>query len=71
VLRNFSFAMLIGLTSGVYTTMCLVPGLVYQWTKDGNYTALAQDDTAGVAHNARHGAAGFEQPKKKNKKRHG
>lgn len=50
VLKNFSFAILVGLTSGAYTTMVLVPGLVYQWTKGGNYSiGLASDESANKA----------------------
>ncbi len=41
VLRNFSLALLIGLTSGTYSTVMLVPGLVYQWSKGGNFDAMA------------------------------
>ena len=44
VLNNFSFAILIGLISGTYSTMVLVPGLVYQWTKGGNYSVGAPAD---------------------------
>ncbi|MDR0953285.1 MAG: protein translocase subunit SecF [Elusimicrobiota bacterium] len=64
VLRNFSLALLIGLISGTYSTVALVPGLVYQWTKDGNYSAMTGVDAAPAK-------SGFEQPRKKNKKRHG
>lgn len=51
VLNNFSFAILIGLISGTYSTMVLVPGLVYQWTKGGNYSvgAPADDKIASAA----------------------
>ncbi|MBQ2312998.1 MAG: protein translocase subunit SecF [Elusimicrobiaceae bacterium] len=41
VLKNFSLALLIGLTSGTYSTVMLVPGLVYQWSKGGNFDAMA------------------------------
>ncbi len=44
VLNNFSFAILIGLISGTYSTMVLVPGLVYQWAKGGNYSVGAPAD---------------------------
>lgn len=63
VLRNFSLAMLIGLFSGVYSTIALVAGLVYQWDKSGTYGVVA---AAPVAQDA-----GFTSPKKANKKRHG
>ena len=48
VLQNFSLAILIGLTSGAYTTMVLVPGLVYQWTKGGNYSIGAAPSDASA-----------------------
>ena len=41
VLKNFSLALLIGLTSGTYSTVMLVPGLVYQWSKGSNFDAMA------------------------------
>ena len=41
VLKNFSLALLIGLTSGTYSTDMLVPGLVYQWSKGSNFDAMA------------------------------
>lgn len=63
VLRNFSLAMLIGLTSGVYSTIALVAGLVYQWDKSGTYGVV---EAAPVPQNT-----GFSSPKKVNKKRHG
>ncbi len=47
VLKNFSLALLIGLTSGTYSTVMLVPGLVYQWSKGSNFDAMA----TGVANN--------------------
>ncbi|MDR1123480.1 MAG: protein translocase subunit SecF [Elusimicrobiota bacterium] len=62
VLRNFSLAMLIGLISGTYSTVTLVPGLVYQWTKDGVSAAGADDAPAQPS--------SYEHPKKKNKKRY-
>lgn len=49
VLNNFSFAILIGLISGTYSTMVLVPGLVYQWTKGGNYSVGAPADAPAAA----------------------
>lgn len=49
VLNNFSFAILIGLISGTYSTMVLVPGLVYQWTKGGNYSVGAPADAPVAA----------------------
>lgn len=48
VLNNFSFAILIGLVSGTYSTMVLVPGLVYQWTKGGNFSVGIPADTPAV-----------------------
>ena len=60
VLRNFSLAMLIGIICGVYTTACLAPGLVYQWSKDAPVNP----------NEAPKPQASFEQPKKKNKKRY-
>ncbi len=57
VLKNFSLALLIGLTSGTYSTVMLVPGLVYQWSKGGNFDAMAT------------GATTSEEPKKKHNKR--
>ena len=41
VLKNFSLALLIGLTSGTYSTVMLVPGLVYQWSQGSNFDAMA------------------------------
>ncbi len=59
VLKNFSLALLIGLTSGTYSTVMLVPGLVYQWSKGSNFDAMAT------------GVAAAETPKKnKHHKRH-
>jgi len=57
VLKNFSLALLIGLTSGTYSTVMLVPGLVYQWSKGSNFDAMAT------------GMAQTEAPKKKHNKR--
>jgi preprotein translocase SecF subunit len=68
VLRNFSLAMLVGLISGIYTTVCLVAGLVYQWTKDGNYSAMAESASAVAPSSS---DTGYQSPKKRNKKRHG
>jgi preprotein translocase subunit SecF len=64
VLRNFSLAMLIGLVSGVYSTVGLVTCLVYQWTKDGNYSTMSEQSDS-LAHKS-----GFEAPKAKSKKRY-
>ena len=57
VLKNFSLALLIGLTSGTYSTVMLVPGLVYQWSKGSNFDAMAT------------GVVAKETPKKKHNKR--
>ncbi len=57
VLKNFSLALLIGLTSGTYSTVMLVPGLVYQWSKGSNFDAMAT------------GVQTTEAPKKKHNKR--
>jgi preprotein translocase subunit SecF len=62
VLHNFSLAMIIGTLAGVYSTVALVIGAVYQFAKDGGYSA---DRAVAVAQ------SGFENPKRKNKKRHG
>ncbi len=65
VLRNFSLAMLVGLISGTYSTVMLVPGLVFQWTKDGDYSAMSgEHKVQNQADN------GFQNPKKKSKKRY-
>jgi preprotein translocase subunit SecF len=68
VLKNFSLAILIGLISGIYTTVCLVTGLVYQWSKGGNYSSLAGE---GASVSSPSNDGGYNSPKKKNKKRHG
>jgi preprotein translocase subunit SecF len=62
VLRSFSLAMLIGLISGTYSTITLVPGLVYQCVNGGNYGAPVDDIPAQTS--------SYEHPKKKNKKRY-
>lgn len=59
VLKNFSLALLIGLTSGTYSTVMLVPGLVYQWSKGSNFDAMATGGTKVTT----------ETPKKKHNKR--
>ncbi|MDR0645728.1 MAG: protein translocase subunit SecF [Elusimicrobiota bacterium] len=64
VLRNFSLAMLIGLISGVYSTVGLVTCLVYQWTKDGSYSAMSEQSDSLAS------KSGFEAPKIKSKKRY-
>ena len=61
VLKNFSLALLIGLTSGTYSTDMLVPGLVYQWSKGSNFDAMATGMTATTTNT--------ETPKKKHNKR--
>ena len=61
VLNNFSLAILIGLISGTYSSAVLVPGLVYQWTKDGKYS-LAVDKKASTS--------SYQEPALKSKKRH-
>ena len=61
VLKNFSLALLIGLTSGTYSTVMLVPGLVYQWSKGSNFDAMA----TGAATSA----TAQQAPKKKHNKR--
>lgn len=66
VLSNFSLAILIGLISGVYTTACLVTGLVYQWTKDGNYSVKTEEP----ASSSKAVENSYSSAKKKNKKRH-
>ena len=50
VLNNFSLAILIGLTSGTYSSAVLVPGLVYQWTKDGKFSLSAEHAPSNVAY---------------------
>ena len=60
VLKNFSLALLIGLTSGTYSTVMLVPGLVYQWSKGSNFDAMATGGTT---------AATTQATKKKHNKR--
>lgn len=60
VLNNFSLAILIGLTSGTYSTVVLVTGLVYQWTKDGKFS-LASEQTSSNG--------GYQEPPLKSKKR--
>ena len=62
VLKNFSLALLIGLTSGTYSTVMLVPGLVYQWSKGSNFDAMA----TGAANST---TATTQTPKKKHNKR--
>lgn len=61
VLNNFSLAILIGLTSGTYSSVVLVSGLVYQWTKDGNFSITAQNNTPSNS--------GYQEPVLKSKKR--
>ena len=51
VLKNFSLALLIGLTSGTYSTVMLVPGLVYQWSKGSNFDAMATGVMASAENN--------------------
>ena len=46
VLKNFSLALLIGLTSGTYSTVMLVPGLVYQWSQNSNFDAMGLGGSA-------------------------
>ncbi len=60
VLNNFSLAILIGLTSGMYTSAVLVPGLVYQWTKNGQLSLSAEQNTSNH---------GYQEPALKSKKR--
>lgn len=64
VLNNFALAMLVGLSCGAYTTILLVPGLVYQWTKNGNYS-IEGSNSATVAVPA----VSEEAPRKRSKKR--
>ena len=61
VLNNFSLAILIGLTSGTYSSAVLVPSLVYQWTKDGNFSLSAENTSSKPVYQ--------EQPVLKSKKR--
>jgi len=63
VLRNFSIAMLVGCTSGVYSTIALVAGLVYQWNKNNVNPSEPVPAEANPS--------GYVNPKKANKKRHG
>ncbi len=65
VLHNFAFAMVIGLVAGTYSTIALVIGLVYQWTKNGNYSASVQGDTLA----AEPAADEVKTPKKKKSKK--
>lgn len=60
VLNNFSLAILIGLTSGTYSTVVLVTGLVYQWTKDGKFSLSAEQVPSNH---------GYQEPALKSKKR--
>lgn len=60
VLNNFSLAILIGLTSGTYSSAALVPGLVYQWTKDGKFSISSEHASSNH---------GYQEPVLKNKKR--
>ena len=60
VLNNFSLAILIGLTSGTYSSAALVPGLVYQWTKDGKFSISSENASSNH---------GYQEPVLKNKKR--
>lgn len=60
VLNNFSLAMLIGLTSGTYSSAALVPGLVYQWTKDGKFSLSNEQAPSNT---------GYQEPPLKSKKR--
>jgi protein-export membrane protein, SecD/SecF family len=62
VLNNFSLAILIGLTSGTYSSAVLVPGLVYQWTKDGKFSLSAEQNA--------YSNQGYQEPALKSKKRH-
>ena len=71
VLQNFSLAILIGLTSGAYTTMVLVPGLVYQWTKGGNDSigAAASEGSAEKANAVETSSAKKEENKQSSYRR--
>ena len=60
VLNNFSLAILIGLTSGTYSSAVLVPGLVYQWTKDGKFSLSSEQAPSNH---------GYQEPVLKSKKR--
>ncbi len=60
VLNNFSLAILIGLTAGTYSSAALVPGLVYQWTKDGKFSLSAEHTSSNAA---------YQEPPLKSKKR--
>ncbi len=62
VLNNFSLAILIGLISGTYSSAVLVPGLVYQWTKDGKFSISAEQNVSSNQ--------GYQEPALKSKKRH-
>lgn len=60
VLNNFSLAILIGLNSGAYSSAVLVPGLVYQWTKDGKFSLSAEQKVSSTQ--------GYQEPALKSKK---
>jgi len=60
VLNNFSLAILIGLTSGMYTSVALVCSLVYQWTKNGKFSLSTEQNTSNH---------GYQEPALKSKKR--
>lgn len=60
VLNNFSLAILIGLISGTYSSAALVPGLVYQWTKDGKFSLTSEGNSSNY---------GYQEPALKSKKR--
>ncbi|MBR4508896.1 MAG: protein translocase subunit SecF [Elusimicrobiaceae bacterium] len=60
VLNNFCLAILVGLTSGMYTSALLVPGLVYQWTKNGQFSLSAEKAPSNN---------GYQEPHLKSKKR--
>lgn len=60
VLNNFCLAILVGLTSGMYTSALLVPGLVYQWTKNGQFSLSSEKAPSNN---------GYQEPHLKSKKR--
>ena len=66
VLKNFSLALLIGLTSGTYSTVMLVPGLVYQWSQSSNFDAMATGGTVTAVSQTQNNS----KPRRRHHKRH-
>lgn len=60
VLNNFSLAILIGLTSGTYSSAVLVPALVYQWSQHSDFSLVEENKPSTTT---------YQEPVLKSKKR--